>query len=307
MKSGEKPKKRKIILIGGVIFIALMALIARNTFFPNKVKTAIQGNLGQFMDMENEERIILNNLNEEWVFPKGYTLESIEHDGLKMNWIHEENSSSDKVILQLHGGAYRKSLTDYPTMYQRTAVKYAEISHARVLTIDYRVAPPHPFPAALDDAVLAYKWLLDNGYNSEDIIIAGDSAGGGLTLATALYLRDNNIDMPAALITMSAWTNLNYKKADIAYVGNNNAENPYISPIYGDYTGLPQMLMQVGGDEFILKDTTTVAQKAKDVGSNVVQSTSDGMFHDFQMLFPVNTQANKAWDEVEAYIKNIYK
>src|SRR5690606_5354799 len=135
-----------------------------------------------------------------------------------------------KVILQLHGGAYTRSLKDNGTTYRRAAVKYAEISGAAVLTVDYRVAPQNPYPAALEDAVLAYQWLLDQGYRPENIIFAGDSAGGGLVLATALYLRDNQMPMPAALITMSAWTNLNYKRMIPSYVGNDRADNPYISP-----------------------------------------------------------------------------
>lgn len=137
-------------------------------------------------------------------------------------------------------------------------------------------------------------------------VIAGDSAGGGLTLATALFLRDNKLQMPAALITMSPWTNLNYKRINVAYVGENDATSPYISPIYGNYSGLPPMLMQVGGDEVLLNDTTAVAKKARDAGVTVHQATYDGMFHVFQLLSPVLPEANEARDEVEAYIKNIY-
>lgn len=304
MKNKQKISSKKLYFVMAAIVIVFFALNGCS-LNQNKVKEVSQNRLEGLTDNENTK--ILDKLNNEWVFPKGFKLENIEHNGLKMNWVYAENSTTDKVILQLHGGAYRKSLADYPTMYQRTAVKYAEISGARVLTIDYRVAPSNPFPAALDDAVAAYKWLLAGGYKAENIIIAGDSAGGGLTLATSLYLRDHNMDMPAALITMSAWANLDYRKADVAYVGSSDPKNPYISPIYGDYAGMPQMLMQVGGDEFILKDTVTVTQKARKADVDVIQTSYAGMFHDFQMLFPANEQANKAWDEVEAYIKNIYK
>ena len=259
------------------------------------------------MDIGNSNVKLLDKLNKEWVMPKDMTFENINIDSMKSNWIYESDASPDKVILQLHGGAYRKSLDNYSTLYKRTAAKYAAISGARVLTIDYRVVPANPYPAALDDAVSAYYWLLENGYQAKNIIIAGDSAGGGLTLATGLYLRDHKISMPAALITMSAWTNLNYKRANVAYVGNNKADDPYISPVYGDYTGMPPMLMQAGGDEFILSNTTDVARKAKDAGVKVVQTSYGGMFHDFQMLFPVNQQANTAWNEVGLYIKDVLK
>ncbi len=165
------------------------------------------------------------------------------------------------------------------------------------------MAPEHPYPAALEDAVLAYTWLLGQGYLPEQVIIAGDSAGGGLTLATAFYLRDHDMPLPAALITMSAWTNLNYRSWAPEYVGTASADNPYISPIYGDYHGLPPLLMQVGGGEQLLNDTIAVVQKAKAAGVDVQQTTYPGMFHVFQILFPELPEANAAWAEVEAFIK----
>lgn len=112
--------------------------------------------------------------------------------------------------------------------------------------------------------------------------------------------------MPAALITMSAWTNLNYRLRKPAYVGENPANHPYISPVYGEYEDFPPILMQVGGDEALLKDTLKVAHKAKEKGVTVQQTTYEGMFHVFQMLFPELSNANKAWDEVEEFIHNIF-
>lgn len=254
----------------------------------------------------NENIKLLKRLNNEWFLPDGYSLEVIEVDSLKMEWVQAKHAKPDKVIVQLHGGAYTRSLKDNGTTYRRAAVKYAQISEAGVLTVDYRVAPKDKYPAALEDAVAAYTWLLDQGYKAEDIIIAGDSAGGGLTLATALYLRDHNMPMPAALITMSAWTNLNYKGRKPAYVGENDAESPYISPAYGEFEGFPPMLLQVGGDEYLLNDTLKVAKKAAAAGVTVRQTTYDSMFHVFQMLFPELDDANEAWNEVEAFIQDIF-
>jgi len=254
----------------------------------------------------NENIETLRRLNDEWTLPEGYCLEIMEVDGITMEWIQAKNTKPEKVILQLHGGAYIRSLRDNGTTYRRAAVQYAKISGAGVLTVDYRVAPEHPYPAALQDAVLAYTWLLEQGYQAEDIIIAGDSAGGGLTLATTLYLRDHDMPMPAALITMSAWTNLNYRLIVPAYVGENRADDPYISPIYGEYEEFPPMLLQVGGGEMLLKDTLQVAQKAEAAAVWVRQTTYDGMFHVFQMLFPELPEANEAWSEVESFIKEVY-
>jgi epsilon-lactone hydrolase len=256
---------------------------------------------------DNDHVAMLNKLNDEWEFPDEYTKEALKLNRMDMYWVYPKGTSPDKVILQLHGGAYQRSLKDNGIQYERSAVKYAELSGARVLTIDYRVAPEDPYPAALEDAVSAYHWLLDNGYEAKSIIIAGDSAGGGLTLATALYLRDHQIQLPAALITMSAWTNLNYKRLDVPYVGDHDTKDPYISPIYGDYTGFPPMLMQVGGDEKLLKDTTEVAEEAKEAGVIITQTTYDNMFHVFQLLYPVLSEANDAWTEVDQFIDTIFE
>lgn len=283
-----------IIVFAGGIWYGLRSL---------RSKVGIQNRLA-ISESSNIE--LLNKLNDKWELPEDYSLEIIEVDGISMEWLQRKDNNSDKAILQLHGGAYIRSLEDNGITYQRAAVQYAKLSDAGVLTVDYRVAPEHPYPAALEDALLGYKWLLNKGYLPENIIIAGDSAGGGLTLAIALYIRDNDIPMPAALITMSAWTNLNYRLKTPAYVGNERADNPYISPIYVDYKGFPPMLMQVGGDEMLLNDTIKLAQKAQEAGVSVQQTTYPGMFHVFQMLFPELSEANKAWNEVEAFIKVIF-
>jgi acetyl esterase/lipase len=112
--------------------------------------------------------------------------------------------------------------------------------------------------------------------------------------------------LPAGLITMSAWTNLDYRRWVPPYVGEDRADNPYISPVYGEYDGFPPMLMQVGGDEALLGDTVRVAAKAKKAGADVTRTTYDGMFHVFQMLFPELEEANEAWEEVKAFIDKIF-
>lgn len=257
--------------------------------------------------MEGEQVELLHRLNAEWVLPEGVIVEEAELSGMQMNWVFAADASAEQVILQLHGGAYQRSLSENGVTYQRAAAKYALISGARVLTVDYRVAPAHPFPAALEDAVAAYRWLLESGYDPDQIVIAGDSAGGGLTLAVALYLRDNELPLPSALITMSAWTDLNYPRIKVPYVGQSDATNPYISPIYGDYAGLPPLLMQVGGAEALLADTLRVAELARTAGVSVQQSTYDKMCHVFQMLYPALPEANAAWDEVESFLRTILR
>lgn len=295
-----------------IVFAAVITMFAASSALAATNLSIGSGNLLRilFEFGGNEHFATLQQLNDAWVLPEGYLLEVEQIDGvagsLTIEWVQAKDAQTDKVILQLHGGAYTRSLKDNGVTYRRAAVQYAMISGAAVLTVDYRVAPEHPHPAALVDAVTAYNWLLSQGYRADRIIIAGDSAGGGLALATGLYLADHGLPMPAAIITMSAWTNLNYGRLVPAYVGDNRADHPYISPIYGDYIGFPPMLMQVGGSEALLNDTISVANKAKAAGVSVQQTTYDGMFHVFQMLFPQLPEANEAWNEVSDFIAGVF-
>ena len=303
----EKRKPKPTLRMAGLFSVVILAAMAAIVWHFNSRSTENENGLAGGLDIGGNRHVeTLKRLNESWELPDDYVLETFEVDGIAMEWVRKKDAEPDRAILQLHGGAYTRSLKDNGTTYRRAAVQYAELSGAGVLTVDYRVAPEHPYPAALEDALLACDWLLERGYTAKQIIIAGDSAGGGLTLATALYLRDHDMPMPAALITMSAWTNLNYKRMAPAYVGDHRADDPYISPVYGEYDGFPPMLMQVGGDERLLNDTLRVADKAKAAGVPVQQTTYDGMFHVFQMLFPELPDANEAWNEVEAFLQSIY-
>lgn len=230
-----------------------------------------------------------------------------------------------RVILQLHGGGYHGCLHN---SYRDLAVIYHRISKgADVVTIDYRVAPEDPFPAALEDAAATYRWLLEFGYRPENIMIAGDSAGGGLTLALCHFLKDRGEPLPAALITMSAWTDLTLSGAshkkyfetdpvfgqseDIVsyrdgYAAGHDVSDPYLSPLMGDFTGFPPMLMQVGEYEMLLSDTLRVVRKARHEGVTVYQHIYPGMFHDFQLGQYTFPEAREAWREVEAWIRHIW-
>lgn len=251
-----------------------------------------------------------------------YSINNIDIDGLKAAILKPKTSFDKKIILQLHGGGYEISLP-YNNLY--FAKKYASLLKDReVLTINYRVAPEDKFPAALEDAVKAYKYLLENEYEPNNIIIAGDSAGGGLAIATVMYLRDNNIKLPKAVITMSAWTDLtcslnsfknNYKKDPVfgnstqsiihtsTYAEGMDKKNPYISPLFGSFKDFPNMLMQVGTHEMLLDDTIEVAKKAKKAGVNVKISVYKGMFHIFQKYNGFLPEADRAWNEIKEFIR----
>lgn len=241
-----------------------------------------------------------------------------------------ENNTEDwklpGIVLQLHGGGYYGRMHN---TYRDMAGLYNEISKGYdVLSVDYRVAPEHPYPAALEDALAAYQWIMERGYPLEKLIVAGDSAGGGLALALCLYLRDHDIPLPAGIITMSAWTDLTksgesyQENFDIdpifggtmdslvyqeGYYKDSNPEIPYISPVNGDYHGFPPMLMQVGEYEMLLSDTKTVARHAMDAGVTVKEHIYPGMFHVFQMGLLLYPEAKEAWIEVGRFIRYLRK
>jgi acetyl esterase/lipase len=260
-------------------------------------------------------------LSPDFDYPKGIASKWIDLPNSKMEWIYSTEKTCGNVILQFHGGAYYKPYND---TYRRSAIKYHQISHgSHVFSLDYRVAPIHPFPAALDDALDAYRYLLENKFDPNKIIVVGDSAGGGLTLALCMKLRDLKLPMPKALITMSAWTDLasegeSYLRNQLLdpmlgnhtlplehndYVSNNDVYNPYISPAYGTFESFPPMMMHVGSHEVLESDTLTVAKKASDAGVDVQVTLYRGMFHVFQLAFGLIPDAKKAWKEIENYIE----
>lgn len=276
-----------------------------------------------------ELRQKLNEREKKWECPEHLALQEIDMGNFTMELLRgkEEKAEDHKaIILQLHGGGYYGKLHN---MYRDMAALYWEISKGlSVLTVDYRVAPEFPYPAALADAADAYRWILEQGYDEERIFLAGDSAGGGLALALGLYLRDRHMPMPRGIITMSAWTDLTksgesyQENFDIdpifggskdtlvyqeGYYQGHNPEQPYISPVNGDFTGFPPMLMQVGEYEMLLSDTLTVAQKARDEGVSVKEHVYPGMFHVFQMGMLMYPEARQAWVEAGRFIRRLLK
>ncbi len=259
----------------------------------------------------------------EWECPEHLKFEVIDMHLFKMELLVSDDTKKG-IILHVHGGGYYGKLHN---AYRDMAALYNEVSGGLdILSVDYRVAPEHPYPAALEDAVKSYEWILEQGYPAEKIFIAGDSAGGGLTLALGLYLRDHGIHMPAGIITMSAWTDLTksgesyQENFDIdpkfggstdslvfkdGYYKESDPEDPYISPVKGDYHGFPPMLLQVGEYEMLLSDTLSVAEKAKACGVVLKEHVYTGMFHDFQMGLTRYPEAKEAWVEVGRFIRYV--
>lgn len=262
-----------------------------------------------------------------WIVPDCFNMTHIELKNFSMKLLSlKENPSQNHVILQLHGGGYMGAVRN---AYYVFAGLYNEVSHGcNVLTPDYRVAPEHPYPAALEDAVASYQWLLDKGYYGEQIIVAGDSAGGGLAMALCMYLKDHHMPMPGGVVAMSPWTDLtasgesyetNYERDPLFgntkdsliyvndYAGDHDKMDCYISPLFGDFRGFPPMLIQVGSLEMLLSDSVSVAAKAREQGIRVRLSIYEGMFHVFQMAYLNIPESKKAWAEVGKFIDVIRK
>ncbi len=270
-----------------------------------------------------ELRKSYDKLEMEWRPPEEYNMTSFDLENFSMKLLSKkENPNFEKVILQLHGGGYIGAIYNN---YYNVAVLYSEAANGIcVLSPDYRVAPEYPFPAALEDAVASYQWLLDHGWSGDQIILAGDSAGGGLSMALTMYLRDHNMPMPCGLIAMSPWTDLtasgesytlnyeldplfgNTKESMIFindYPGEHDKKNPYISPIYGNFRQFPPMLIQVGSTEMLLSDSITAASMADIAGVDVRLSIYDDMFHVFQLSGKLLPEAQKAWEEIEQFLQ----
>ena len=227
----------------------------------------------------------------------------------------------DRGTLYLHGGGYvMGSLNTHHELMGR----FARSTHAQVLGLDYRLAPEHPYPAAVEDAVSAYLWILEQGIAPERVVIAGDSAGGGLTLAMLLVLRARKLPMPAGAVLFSPWTDLTSSGASVRtradadpmigpevlqpmaahYVGNQSSNTPGISPLFGDLDGLPPLLIQVGDAEVLLDDSTRLHERAQAAGVNSTLHVFPEAFHVFQAV-PMLPESTAALVEVGAFFNRV--
>lgn len=236
----------------------------------------------------------------------------------------KKGSRREYVILQLHGGGYVGAMRN---AYRSFAVLYSQRGGGMdVLTVDYRVAPEHPYPAALLDALSGYGWLMRRGWQHSQIILAGDSAGGGLAMGLCMLLKDRGIPLPAGIVAMSPWTDLtasgpsyddNYEKDPLFgntrdsliyskdYIEDNDPQNPYISPLFGDFSGFPPMLIQAGSIEMLLSDSQLVAEKARRAGVEVRLTIYEEMFHLFQMAMGMMPESKEAWQEVGKFLREV--
>ncbi|MEM9514774.1 MAG: alpha/beta hydrolase [Actinomycetota bacterium] len=228
----------------------------------------------------------------------------------------------ERDILYLHGGGY---VLGSPRSHTGLAARLARRAAARITVIDYRLAPEHPFPAAIDDCVAAYRALLDDGVDPGRLIVAGDSAGGGAALCTLIRLRDAGDPLPAGAYLLSPWTDLSASgetvttKADVdpmlrahliremakLYAGDVALDDPGLSPLFADLAGLPPMLIQTGDDEVLLSDSTRLADRAHEAGVDARLDVRAGMWHVYQALAGLMPEADEALVRAAVFIRQV--
>lgn len=250
-------------------------------------------------------------------FPKAIQSQAIAIDHIPAEWLIPPQTDKRSVMLYLHGGAYALGSIK---SHRATAGQIAEAGKIRTLIIGYRLAPEHPFPAALQDALLGYEWLQKNGY--EKIVLAGDSAGAALALETVISLRSKQGSMPALVVCLSPWLDVEstgetmitnakrdpmLKKDDLKvcryYIGQNDPHDPLISPLYADFKGFPPIFLLVGSDEILLSDSMQLTEKAKDTGVDVQLRIWKDMWHVFPFFAPFVPEATQAIAELGDMIK----
>ena len=253
--------------------------------------------------------------------PEGTDLEAVDADGVTAEMLTTPNADMGRVLLYLHGGGYvMGSIKTHRTL----VAGLSAASEASCLSLDYRLAPEHPFPAAVEDAVTGYRWLLSQDFEPDQIAIGGDSAGGGLTIATLVSLKDMGIPLPCAGVMLSPWVDLEgtgesiITKADVdpmvqkegaarmaeVYLNGKDKREPLASPLYADLKGLPPLFIQVGSAEILLDDATRLANKAQEAGVKTEIEIWEDMFHVFQTFAPMLTEGRQAVNKIGQFLKN---
>lgn len=252
--------------------------------------------------------------------PVGATYTPVDAGGVRAVWVDAQNVAQDRVVMYLHGGGY---VFGGPRSHGALVEQFSKSANARVLFVDYRLAPEHPFPAAVEDALAAWRWLLAQGYKPARMAIAGDSAGGGLTLATLLAIKAVKLPMPACATPISPWADMTLtgesmtSKADVdpivqkplvenligLFLPGGQVRDPLISPLYGDLSGLPPLLIQVGERETLLDDSRRVAARAKQAGVNVTLEVWPGQIHVFQVFCPRLDEGVQALEQLGAFVQ----
>jgi acetyl esterase/lipase len=253
--------------------------------------------------------------------PPGIKRVAVDAGGVAAEWVTAPVAQAGVNILYLHGGGY---VIGSPSLYRNLTWRLARSAAARLLAVDYRLAPEFPFPAAVDDAMAAYEWVLAGGADPRRLVVVGDSAGGGLAFALLLRCRDEGrLPLPAAVVALSPWTDLALTGASLTrnavadpfldangippiarcYLAGADPRHPYASPLYGDPTGLPPALIQVGGDEVLRDDATRMADRLRAAGCEVALEVWPRMPHVWHLFASVMPEARHAITRIGAFVR----
>ena len=271
-----------------------------------------------------EERRNLDEGGARFKVPPDVSLTPVSADGVPAEWLVAPGARADRAVLYLHGGGYViGSIKSHRYLMQNVS----RHSGARTLGLDYRLAPEHPFPAAIEDATKAYRWLLAQGFAPGRIAIAGDSAGGGLTMATLLSLRDAGTPLPAAGVLISPWADLTGSANAVTsraasdpmvkgdglfslagkYLNGADARNPLASPAFADLTGLPPLLIHVGGREILYDDSITLAANARKANVPVALVDEPELFHVWHAFAPMLDEGQRAIEQIGGWLQGRFQ
>ncbi|MCY4230991.1 MAG: alpha/beta hydrolase [Alphaproteobacteria bacterium] len=267
-----------------------------------------------------EMRARIAEVGERFPAPQEAEVTPVTVAGRYAEWIAAPSCLADRAVLYLHGGGYVIGSCE---SHRNLAYNIAAASKAKVLLLDYRLAPESPFPAAVDDAVAAYCWLLDEGFSPSGLSIAGDSAGGGLAVAALTASRYRGQPMPAAGLCLSPWVDMEGIGASMAakededptlnhelllwfsdrYLAGADPRAPLAAPIYADLAGLPPLLIQVGTAEVLLDESLRLAEHARTFGVNASLDIAHDMVHVWQLFEPILDEAGKAIARAGAFLR----
>lgn len=248
-------------------------------------------------------------------------VEKVDAGGVPSEWVMAPGCDTGRAILYLHGGGYAIGSLN---THRRLAYDISVASTAKVLLIDYRLAPEHPFPAAIDDAAAAWRWLLQQGFAANRMAIAGDSAGGGLTIATLVNLRDQKLSLPACAVAISPWVDLEgvgnsmttrsaqdpmVQKDGLLwmakmYLNGKDSKTPLAAPLHADLKGLPPTLVQVGTAETLLDDAIRIAEKMHAAGVDARLAIWPNQLHVFPLFAPILSEGRDGCIEIGNFIRS---
>jgi epsilon-lactone hydrolase len=268
----------------------------------------------------DEVRARVDEFYEKLPLPEGARLERVDAGGVPAIWVTTPESIAERTILYFHGGGY---ILGGAEGYCKMTSRIARAAQARVLVADYRLAPENAFPAAVQDGIQVYAWLLKQGVRTDSVAIAGDSAGGGLTLATMISVRDAGGKLPAAAAVISPWIDLAVTGGSIEanadrdslisrsalerfaneYLQGQDPRSPLASPLYADLYALPPLLIQVGTAETLLDDARRLDERARNAGVDATLDVAEEMPHVWHVFASFLPEAQQAIDRLGSFVR----